>query len=320
MPVYNAEHYVAGAVRSILEQTFRDFELIVIDDGSTDRSPEILRSLADQDSRIAIHRQSNSGIAASLNLGCSLARGTYVARMDADDISLPRRFEKQVAFLDAHSDVGVLGTLIQDIGAGGEPGPIWPLPTTAATIRWFLMFGNCMAHPTVMMRRDIINRLKYNLAAAHVEDYDLWIRACGVTNLANISEVLLKYRVLTHSTSSRHLSVQQQQALKLQRDARAELLNADIDEGALPTTDVLLNLYAAYRRKRRLNRGDESEIVLDVFRRIYLSGQMRTGWARLLPLVPRLFSMQVLRKMARFGCFYAVNFRAGFSTQRQAPE
>jgi glycosyltransferase involved in cell wall biosynthesis len=320
MPVYNAEQYVGEAVRSISRQTFRDFELIVIDDGSTDRSPEILQSLANQDSRIAIHRQPNSGVGPSLNFGCSLARGAYVARMDADDISLPRRFEKQVAFLDAHSDVGVLGTWIQDVGQNGEAGPIWPLPTTAATIQWFLMFGNCLAHPTVMMRTDVIKRLQYNPAAAHVEDYDLWIRASRVTNLANIPEVLLKYRVLTHSTSSRHLSVQQQQALKLQRAARAELLSADIDEGVLPAPDMLLDLYASYRRKRPLSRGDEAEITLDVFRRIYLSGQMRTGWARLLPLVPRLFSMQALRKTIRFGRFYAVNFRTGFTTQRQAPE
>jgi hypothetical protein len=222
--------------------------------------------------------------------------------------------------MDAHPDVGVLGTWIQDMRADGEPGPIWPLPTTAGTIRWFLMFGNCLAHPAVMMRTDIIGRLKYSLSAAHVEDYDLWIRAARVTDLANIPEVLLKYRVLAQSTSSRHLSVQEQQARKLQRAARAELLGADVDEGVNLTVDGLLDLYASYRRKRPLNRGDDAEIALDVFRRIYLSGQMRTGGPRLLPLLPRLFSMQAFRKIARFGLFCAVNFRTGFTTQRQAAE
>jgi glycosyltransferase involved in cell wall biosynthesis len=319
MPVYNAEKYISEAISSILGQTFADFELIVIDDGSTDHSWSILQSFAGRDGRISLYRQPNSGVCVSLNRGCGLARGAYIARMDADDVSLPRRFEKQVAFLDANSQVGILGTWIRDIGANGEPGPIWPLPATPATIPWFLMFGNCLAHPSVMMRNEIFQHLKYDPEATHVEDYDFWIRASELTALANVPEVLLRYRILSQSSSSRHLSVQHEQALRLQHEAKSRLLNADIQENAFPTSELLLKLYSAYRGKRALNRGDESEIVLDVFRRVYLACQMRTSWVRLIPLLPRLISSQAIWKVVRFGRFYAANLPYGFTTQRQVP-
>ena len=123
MAVYNAEPYLEEAVRSILGQTYDDLEFIIIDDGSTDRSPAMLKAFADGDRRLNVHRQPNLGLIASLNKACGLARGTYVARMDADDISLSRRFEKQVHYLDVHNEIGVLGTWIQDLGADGQPGP-----------------------------------------------------------------------------------------------------------------------------------------------------------------------------------------------------
>jgi glycosyltransferase involved in cell wall biosynthesis len=320
MAVYNAEKYLSEAVDSILSQTFGDFEFIIIDDGSTDQSWAILESFGRRDQRLLLHKQSNAGLIDSLNRACSLARGTYVARMDADDISLPRRFERQVAFLEKNKDIGVVGTWIQDIGSQGEPGPIWPLPTTAGTIRWFLMFGNCLAHPSVMMRRDLIQRLGYNSNAMHVEDYDLWIRACDSTGLANISEVLVKYRVLSHSVSSRNLSVQQNEASRLQNEMKAGLLKPAAVAGPVVTTELLLRLYDAYCGRHSPSRGDRSEIVLDVFRRVYLMRQMRTAWMRLLPLAPALLSLQVLRKTVRFGFSYIRNSGRGFTTQRQLPD
>src|SRR5215831_3902695 len=156
MASYNSERYIREAINSILCQTFRDFELIVIDDGSSDESPAILESLIARDPRLVVHRQRNSGLIASLNRACDIARGVYIARMDADDVSLSRRFARQVAYLDRHPDIGVVGTWMQDIDDRGHPGPVWPLPTSPATIPWFLMFGDCMAHPSVVMRRELI--------------------------------------------------------------------------------------------------------------------------------------------------------------------
>jgi glycosyltransferase involved in cell wall biosynthesis len=319
MAVYNAERYLNEAIRSILGQTYDDFEFVIIDDGSTDRSPAMLKWFAEGDRRLNVHRQPNSGLIASLNKACGLARGTYVARMDADDISLPRRFEKQVQYLDAHGEIGVLGTWIQDIGADGQPGPIWPLPTNPATIRWFLMFGNCLAHPSVMMRRELIQRLAYRAEAVHVEDYDLWIRASSVTGVANIPEALLKYRVLSRSVSSRHLAVQERQAAELQRSLRQHVVGAK--EAVEPVTrEILLRLYDAYRRRHSWNSGAESEIALDVLRRLYISGELRQALPDVLPLFPKLFSLQALRKVLRYGVSYAGNIHHGFTTQRRIPE
>lgn len=317
MPVYNAEKYVTKAIDSVLNQTLADFEFIIIDDGSTDGSEAILASCAASDQRIILHRQQNSGLTASLNRACGLARGTYIARMDADDISLPRRLEKQVHYLERHSEIGVLGTWIQDIGAGDEPGPIWPLPTTPATIRWFLMFGNCVAHPSVMARREIIQDLGYRPEAPHVEDYDLWIRASAVTGVANFPEVLLKYRVLGKSVSSLNLAAQSDQAARLRQKLRAEILGNTSDDVQREDTGLVLKLYSAYRRKTSLKRSDASEIVLDVFRRFYLSTEPGKAWRSLLPLVPALFSTRTGFKTLRYGLLYARNVQHGFTTQRR---
>jgi glycosyltransferase involved in cell wall biosynthesis len=320
MPVYNAEKYLIEALDSILQQTFHDYELIVIDDGSTDRSSAIIESYAKKDRRVIVHRQDNCGLIMSLNQGCSLARGKYIARMDADDVSLPQRLEKQLDYLEQRLDIGLLGTWIQDIGPNGEPGPIWPLPTTPASIRWFLMFGNCIAHPSVMGRRELIQSLGYRAEAAHVEDYDLWIRMSAVSRVANLPEVLVKYRVLNQSASSQNLPVQQSQAGKLRQSLMAELLDLGDAPVQVITKDLLLRLYSSYRQKHSLSSGDESEIVLDVVRRLYLSGEISQTWGPLLHLFPKLLSLQTVRKVFRFGTSYAMNIRRGFTSQRRFSE
>ena len=317
MPVYNAEKYLSDAISSILQQTFNDFELIVIDDGSNDRSPGIIEAFAKKDRRLVVHRQKNSGLIASLNRACSLARGTFIARMDADDVSLPYRFERQVDFLEKHPDIGLLGTWIQDIGPAGQPGPIWPLPTTPDSIRWFLMFGNCIAHPSIMARRELIQGLRYRNEARHVEDYDLWIRMSAVSRLANLPEVLLKYRVVGQSVSSRNLSEQQEQATRLRSRLRTDVLNSSDAGVEIVTKDLLLKLYSAFSRKYSLSSDDESAIVLDIFRRLYLSGEIGIAWRPLLHLLPKMVSWHVVGKAFRFGLFYAKNARHGFTTQRQ---
>ena len=196
MPVYNSAHVVADAVESILHQTFGDFEFIIVDDGSTDSTEEILREYAALDGRIKLYNQENCGLIASLNRYCRVANGKYIARMDADDISLPARLEKQFRYLEAHSEVGVLGTWIQDVDSNRTPIIEWPVPADPVVVRWFLFFGNCIAHPSVMMRRELLDRLGYyRPSAIHVEDYDLWIRAAEVTGLANLPEVLVQYRI-----------------------------------------------------------------------------------------------------------------------------
>src|SRR5258708_3751905 len=129
MPAYNSEPHIAEAIESILAQTFTDFEFIIINDGSTDGTRSILHAFAAGDSRISIYEHANSGLVVSLNRGCQMARGKYIARMDADDVSLPTRLAKQFNYLERNSEVGIIGTWIQDMGPDGKLGPVWPLPT-----------------------------------------------------------------------------------------------------------------------------------------------------------------------------------------------
>lgn len=319
LPVFNAEQFVAEAVQSILDQTFPDFELIVIDDGSTDGSPAILESLAAKDVRIIIRRQNNSGLVESLNRGCASARGQYIARMDADDISSPERLRSQVKYLDDHPETGIVGTWFQYISADGRPGPVCPLPTSPDVIRWFLMFGNCIAHPTVMVRREVITRLHYYRHDAVVEDYDLWVRASEATNLANLPEVLLRYRIVSDSVDNRDASRRQEYAAKLQRELIQRLLNVKL-HGAKPTLDSLMELYSEYRCSFSLNAGDESEIALDVLRRLYLSGDWKRHFKQLPVLTFRVFSMATARKTYLICRSYVATGGHGFRTQKPAPE
>jgi hypothetical protein len=171
-----------------------------------------------------------------------------------------------------------------------------------------------------MGRRELMQTLKYRTLAAHVEDYDLWIRMSGVSRLSNLPEVLVKYRVLDQSVSSQNLPVQRNQAAKLRQDLMAELLDPDDVPVQAITKDVLLKLYSAYCRKYSLSSGDQSEIVLDIVRRLYLSGEIWQTWGPLLHLCPKLLSLQTVRKVLRLGTSYAMNVRHGFTTQRRFSE
>lgn len=192
MPVHNSEDYLREAIDSILNQTFTDFEFIIIDDGSSDHSQEIVKSYFDSRIRFYINAQ-NMGVAATLNRGLELATGEYVARMDSDDISLPERFEKQVSYMDTHQKVAVCATGVRLFGAqNGER----VFSATNAQLKVDLLFNNCFAHPTVMMRRSVVGgKCKYNEAFSAMEDYALWVEVSREYELATIEDVLVMYRV-----------------------------------------------------------------------------------------------------------------------------
>jgi glycosyltransferase involved in cell wall biosynthesis len=194
MPVYNGGPYLAEAIGSILGQSFRDFELLAIDDGSADDSAAVVRACRDPRIRL-VENGRNLGLIATLNKGLELARGEYVARMDCDDISLPERLARQVAFLDTHPEVGVCGTWFRKFGARAKKTVRWE--TDSDAIRAAMLFSCSLAHPTVMLRRDAFasRRLHYDAAFPSAEDYDLWVRAMAFMEAANLPEVLVEYRV-----------------------------------------------------------------------------------------------------------------------------
>lgn len=212
MPAYNAEKYIKEAMDSILEQTWGDFEFIVLNDCSKDRTEEIILSYADE--RIVyVRNEKNLGVAATLNKGLGLAKGEYIARMDADDISMPDRFEKQVAYLDAHPEVAVLGGLVE-IFDENEKTTLRNYCAAPEQIKIDLLFASALAHPSVMMRREVISGLGgYDRDFEGLEDYELWCRVAENHDIAICPELLLRYRIhsaqVTQQMSPRKEAVRQ---------------------------------------------------------------------------------------------------------------
>jgi hypothetical protein len=209
MSVYNGERYLREAIESILSQTFTDFEFLIIDDGSTDNSADIIRAYQNHDPRIRlVQNDANIGLTRSLNKGLDLARGTYIARMDADDISLPERFARHVAFMDAHPEIGICGTWAEFFGV--TPGGIWRNATDPDEIKSRLFFGQALTHPSVMLRRSTIQsaNLYYNSDYVRSQDYELWARASRHVRISNVPEVLLRYRLHPRQIGTTHFHEQ----------------------------------------------------------------------------------------------------------------
>ena len=197
MPVHNGERYLRDAVASILGQTFRDFEFVIVDDGSTDGTAAILASFDDPRIRV-IASPSCEGIARALNRGLAASSAPLVARQDADDLSHPRRLELQLAFLRDHPHVVLLGTQVRLIGHRTALG--WWRARTHDGIRFQSMFDNPFIHGSVVFRRDAAGAYDASLASA--EDYDLWSRIAAAHRVANLPQKLVHYRIHPGSTAT----------------------------------------------------------------------------------------------------------------------
>jgi Glycosyl transferase family 2 len=196
MSVYNGGPFLEEAVSSIRAQTFDDFEFVIVDDGSTDESPATLARHAAIDRRLKVLQQPNRGLIAALNRGLAVASGSYVARMDADDVAKPHRLSLQVDALSRNAKLVAVGSSYEVIDQGGRVVSEVDLPIEAASIREILANSrNCMAHPTIMMRRDAVLGVGgYRRAYLFCEDYDLWLRLSEIGDLVNIAERLVAYR------------------------------------------------------------------------------------------------------------------------------
>lgn len=197
MPVWNGDRYLVEAIESLLSQSLRDFELVIVDDGSEDRTREIVADYAQSDGRVRPVHAAHRGLVAALNNGCQVARGKYIARLDYDDIALPERLEKQAAYLEAHPRVAMVGAAFRYITAAGERtiASVWP-PTDDASIRQRLNEANCFCHSSIMMRKDVVARVGwYRQAFTDAEDYDLWMRLADHHELASIPAQLVLYRL-----------------------------------------------------------------------------------------------------------------------------
>lgn len=228
LPVFDSERYLREAARSILNQSYADLELIIIDDGSTDGTLGVARALSDEDARVRLvaHKE-NRGLAVRLNEGLSLAQGEYIARMDADDVSVRRRFELQLNHLQRHPDVALVGGFIRYFG--GRRSCLVKVATYPLHISWRLLFGNSIGHVTVLARRRFFDGLGgYDETLRVAQDYDLWLKARDRYLMSNIPEVLVDVREDPLSTARRLSSDRRSNALNALNRVHSVLLSSEI--------------------------------------------------------------------------------------------
>tara|TARA_B100000900_G_scaffold279812_1_gene239367 strand:- start:230 stop:1228 length:999 start_codon:yes stop_codon:yes gene_type:complete len=257
MPVYNAELYLDDSITSILEQSYRDFEFIIINDGSTDDSLKIIKKYKHLDERIVLISRENKGLIASLNEGVKLAKGKYVARMDADDISLKSRFKEQIQFMK-RENIDICGTNVRVFNDKGDI-KIWRYPVSDQDIKFTLLFTCSFAHPSVMIKKDVFKNLKYK-DYKNSEDYKLWTDAAlSSFRMGSIDKVLLRYRSHKEQVSNKNSIMQKEQTFKIsysyvsQINGLATVLNTykNIRRGV--STEDLNRLYLSFNVYRKEN-------------------------------------------------------------------
>jgi glycosyltransferase involved in cell wall biosynthesis len=305
MPVFDDErtHYATflrPAIDSVLTQTYGDFEFIIVSDFGTSReSIDIIQSYTD--SRIRHFKNSmRLGIAGSRNFGLKEARGEYIAVMDADDASVPHRFEKEVSYLDTHPNTGVVGTGYATMNENGKVVFTTGLPTTPALTHWLLLFGSPIVHSSAMIRRAICDYLGgYRVDLPFGEDYDFWIRASHVTEIVRLSGVFTYVRIHGRRFTDSYERTQLRRfAAYIARPAITEILGYDIDEQLtrrlFQTTDrspldsgydisevagLLKALCLSYNRRYNLSIRDKRCVSIDVLERMLrLAGVNLSSW------------------------------------------
>ena len=227
MPARNVEKFIGEAIESILVQTLSDFELIIINDGSTDKTLCIIDSYAKRDDRIVVITRENKGLVDSRNEGIQKAKGEYIAKMDADDISLPDRFEKQIKLMKK-KNLDVCGAYIQEFNESSQNIRQWYYPLKDQDIKFTLMFMCAFAQPVVMMKKRIFDLLQYCDSFPYAEDYKLWTDiAKNNFTMGNLNEVLLKYR--THNKQTTNIYNEKISGLSMQ--IASEYRNVVLDRG-----------------------------------------------------------------------------------------
>ncbi len=215
MPVYNGERYIAEAMESVFAQTFRDFELLIVEDGSTDNSLSVIQKFNDERLRV-LRNDGNKGLMVTRNRAIQESKGRYLAFLDCDDVALPTRMEKQVAYLEAHPEIGLLGSWVQPIDEEGKnSGEVWQKDASPEEIPSTLFCDNYFSQSSVMIRREVLSVGLYREAS--VEDYDLWIRIVRVYKTWNLQEVLVRHRIHSTRTTVRQGSMVWDQDKKVLR-------------------------------------------------------------------------------------------------------
>ena len=231
LPVFNAQIYLRESIESILSQSFTNFELIIINDGSTDQSLEIIQSYTDE--RIKLINQANAGLPISLNRAIAIAKGQYLARQDADDISLPTRLAEQAAYLDEHPACALLGSWANILEDNSPTDRTLQHPHLNGDIALKILFFNCFVHSSVMIRKSVLEKsglYPEERDKFPPEDYDLWLRISKDFEVANIPKALLQYRELPNSISRTKLQIMQERAELMSLNSIKEILRSTFAE------------------------------------------------------------------------------------------
>jgi len=290
MPVFNGERYLRESIESVLNQSWSDFEFIIINDGSTDNTATILSSY-DDPRLVILENDGNQGIVKALNKGLHRARGKYVARQDADDTVLPNRLERQVRFLDTHPDITAVGSAYYEIDVAGKRLRRVSLPTNDLEIRWHSLFLSPFVHSAVMFRRQpIIEMGGYSSSPSvmHVEDYDLWRKLLWAGHrMTNLSRALVQWRVNPNGVSATSANLHSQNYSVLVTDAFSNLTGRRGDNtqdlvwlwaleagcglpgphAAKTALELLPSLMDGFARHFQLNSSDRKRLSRIAFRR-----------------------------------------------------
>lgn len=246
MSVCNGEKYLGEAIESILNQTYTNYEFIIVNDGSTDETFKIIKSYNDNRIRI-VNNETNVGLTMSLNKAIGLARGDYIARQDADDISLPERFEEQIKYLDEHPETVLLGTSIYEID---EHGKVLGRVVLKAKPGGSLLKRNHFSHGSTMFRKEVFNKLGgYNALFRYSQDYDLWLRMARCNDVRNLTRALYKLRF--HGGNIRSLKAEESALYHL---LAVRLIKDELDEEILGAikSEGIMSLYDHLTRSERI--------------------------------------------------------------------
>lgn len=269
MPAYNVEKYVEEAVRSILDQTFLDFEFIIVDDGSTDRTLEILRSFSDPRIRL-LFNEKNEGNYPARNRGCRLARGKYIAVMDADDVAMPERLEVQVKFMEKNFDVLLIGSGWHFMGNTDRPVNVL---TDYEDVKLYLLNNSCFLHPSMMIRTEVMQAVGgYDEQYVYAGDYDLLCRFALRGRVENIPDVLMAYRWHPEQITQKHRPQQRYFADEVRRNYHQQFVSLyktnDIKDVnyyivGYPMLGECICLYVYARHKSQINYEEKADELLE---------------------------------------------------------
>lgn len=265
MAVFNAEKFLSQSIESILSQSYGNFEFIIINDGSTDCSWEIVLEYQRADARIRpIRLERNQGVSTAVNTGFEIATGKYIARMDSDDISLPERLAKQVEFMESHPEIGILGGGMQYMDESGKLLGIPPVFLGDLSIRWHLMFESPFINSTTMWRKSLMDLfgLKYDPSAIYgEEDYELWSRFLPITKGWNLPDILIYYRLHPSSLSQRSADLQHEKVIDISCRSIMTLL-----PDAPVSTQEIRNLQNAIKGVSSIAKNQRAGLMLIYFR------------------------------------------------------